>query len=240
MRKSKCLLWSVLMTFLFVMVNAIHGQNLITDYAPHTKVGQEPPLWLKNKVTPVQYDSLVAFSKFFAVNYNYFKQRNLTQKDIQVFVNRTGQLLKDKELLQQIRQKGGEACKYSMDLRPETLHPFAVSADKDGAGRKYIIYSEIDGYDAHAMLTAKASADGSTSLSHLNIVPYSLSGLKVVLSNMHIHEAGSKSAESAQQIGFDDKGRSKVYEVSGLLKVEDAMGNVHTQLIDKTIRLMAE
>ena len=57
---------------------------------------------------------------------------------------------------------------------------------------------------------------------------------------MLIHEAGSKSAESAQQIGFDDKGRSKVYEVSGLLKVEDAMGNVHTQLIDKTIRLMAE
>ena len=71
-------------------------------------------------------DRLVAFSKFFAVNYNYFKQRNLTQKDIQVFVNRTGQLLKDKELLQQIRQKGGEACKYSMDLRPETLHPFAI------------------------------------------------------------------------------------------------------------------
>ena len=57
---------------------------------------------------------------------------------------------------------------------------------------------------------------------------------------MLIHEAGSKSAESAQRIGFDDKGRSKVYEVSGLLKVEDAMGNVHTQLIDKTIRLMAE
>ena len=80
------------MTFLFVMVNAIHGQNLITDYALHTTVGQEPPLCLKNKVTPVQSDSLVAFSKLFAVNYNYFKQRNLTQKDIQVFVNRTGQV----------------------------------------------------------------------------------------------------------------------------------------------------
>lgn len=231
------------MAFLLLAVYAAYGQNLITDYAPHTEIGQQPPLWLKNKVTPSQYDSLATFSKYFSVNYDYFKQRNLTQSDIHAFVNRTGLLLKNKNLLKQIAQKGGDACKFSMAIKPESLHPFAVCGDKHDTGKsvQYIIYSEIDGYDAHVMLIAKETkVDGLAKLSELKMNPYSLSGLKVALSNMRIHEAGSKSPENVQEIAFDGKGQSKVYEISGLLKVEDAMGNIHTQLIDKSIQLVTE
>lgn len=41
-----------MMAMLLMVAGLTYGQNIIRDYAPHTKRGELPPAWIKNKVTP--------------------------------------------------------------------------------------------------------------------------------------------------------------------------------------------
>ena len=211
------------------------SQNIIKDYAPHTKRGELPPAWLRNKVTESQYDSLATLSKHYAVNYNYFKRRNLTKEDIQRYVGRTKVMLSDKQL-RTLKEQGKDTCTFDVYSATVAVHPFALPSTETGTANdvKFIVYSEIDGYDAHVMLEAKQSktADGKTVFSEMRLIPYSLSGLKTELVGTTLHCLES-TANEVRQCTLNKAGESPTYRVLGLLKVEDAMGYIHTELINK-------
>lgn len=231
------------MSVLLFVAGMVSGQNIMEVYAPHSKRGDLPPEWLKNKVTPAQYDSLAVFSKYFSVDYDYFKRRDLSRKDIDAFMRRTGQLLSDKDFLDKTVNCRKDTCKYDMVARPEMISPYTCSkggnCPEDEV--KYIIYSEIDGYDAHVMLTARMrrTTEGVVTMSDVQVVPFSVSGLKVSLKAMTVRDS-KNPAGMIRDVSFDAEGLSPVYMVVGLLTVEDAMGFVHTKLVNKTIRLKTE
>ena len=60
-----------MMAMLLMVAGLTYGQNIIRDYAPHTKRGELPPAWIKNKVTPAQYDSLARVSKYYCANSSF-------------------------------------------------------------------------------------------------------------------------------------------------------------------------
>ena len=77
---------TILISMLLMALCWAYGQNHVPGYMPHTKRGELPPAWIKNKVTDAQYDSLAMLSKYYWVNYDYFKQRNLTKERISTYV----------------------------------------------------------------------------------------------------------------------------------------------------------
>lgn len=91
----KCLMTGIL---LMVACLAFGQTPKVLVYNPYTKKGDLPPEWLKNKVTQQQYDSLARLSQHYAVSYDHFKARGLTQDDIRRYVKRTEVLLSEEQL----------------------------------------------------------------------------------------------------------------------------------------------
>lgn len=224
----------ILLTIVSLMlVSFAFGQNIIKDYAPHTKLGELPPAWLKNKVTDAQYDSLARFSKYYAVNYDYFKQRHLTKDDIRSYVKRTEVALTEKAL-KQLAARPNDTCYYDKYRFPVPVKPFMQNTETDGTKTaRYIVYSEIDGYDAHLTLDVKLRTDenGIVEFYDAKLQPYSLSGLKVEF-NGRLTYMPPEGRFLVEQDKFDKDGRTPDFGICGLLKVEDAMGYVHTELVD--------
>ena len=178
---------TILISMLLMALCWAYGQNHVPGYMPHTKRGELPPAWIKNKVTDAQYDSLAMLSKYYWVNYDYFKQRNLTKERISTYVSGIKRLLSE-ENLKQIKQLKDAPNYY--DSYPETafLKPFMVLPNADGSKQmKYIVYSEIDGYDAHVMVEVRVNKNknGNIVFSNFRLIPYSVSGLKVEIDNMN-------------------------------------------------------
>lgn len=53
---------TILISMLLMALCWAYGQNHVPGYMPHTKRGELPPAWIKNKVTDAQYDSLAMLS----------------------------------------------------------------------------------------------------------------------------------------------------------------------------------
>ncbi len=231
----------IFMTALLLLaVSFAFGQNMVKDYAPHTKRGELPPVWLKNKVTEAQYDSLARLSKYYAVNYDYFKLRNLTKDDIRFYVKRTEAVLNEKSL-KELAMHPNDTCCYDRYRYPVPVKPFKTVVEADGSRTvRYIVYSEIDGYDAHVALDVKISTteNGNLVFKDIKLLPYSLSGLKVKFEgNIRYLSAPKKGMFFVEQGEFDKEGKTPDYRIGGLLKVEDAMGYMHTELVEKHIFL---
>ena len=47
---------TILISMLLMALCWAYGQNHVPGYMPHTKRGELPPAWIKNKVTDAQYD----------------------------------------------------------------------------------------------------------------------------------------------------------------------------------------
>lgn len=232
----------MMLCMLLVTACMAYGQNIIDDYAPHSKRGELPPAWLKNKVTQSQYDSLALLSKYYAVNYDFFKRRTLTKADINLYVSRIKELLSEKQL-KRLKQHGNDTCYFDTYRSPENLKPFMMSANADGSKKmKYIAYSEIDGYDAHVMIEVKVSKDknGDPVFSRFKMVPYSLSGLKVELEGMSLRSDGRRSLSITANGVYNKQSLMSEFSICGLLKFEDAMGNRHTELVQRSFYLVTE
>ncbi len=224
---------------LFVGVGTgIFAQSTVNTASTKPKLGDKPPLWVKNKVNEAQYDSLATFAKYYIVDYDYFKRRDLTRKDIAFFVARTAEIIKWKKTSSKLPP--GVASGFHVYELPRKIKPFGMTP-KDAEGQvQFIVYSEIDGWDAHVMLKAKmdTTADGGKRLSELSVVPYSVSGLKVVIESIDFFQ--QKNHLKVDSIDLDDKGESPVYILRGKMKVEDAMGYWHTEPFDTSVILTVE
>lgn len=234
---------TMMMGMLLMAVCWAYGQNIIRKYAPHTKRGELPPAWIKNKVTDAQYDSLAMLSKYYWVNYDYFKQRDLTKERISIYVSGIKRLLSE-ENLKQIKQLPKDAPNY-YDYYPGSvlLKPFMVLPNADGSKQmKYIVYSEIDGYDAHVMVEARVNknTNGNIVFSKLKLVPYSVSGLKVEIDNMDFKSESRPSYHIVYDGVYDTRSLMSEFKICGLLKFEDAMGYHHTELVQQSFYLLTE
>lgn len=220
-----------------MMACTAFGQNIIKDYAQLTKQGEMPPAWLKNKLTQAQYDSLVPLSKYYAVSYNHFKQRNLSRQQIQRYVMIMAKAL-DAKSLKNLEQKT-DTTMFTIVPGTVAVHPLALATADSTADARYIVFSDMDGYDAHVMLEVKklrTKADGTTLLG-MKLIPYSLSGLKVELVEMKLQSTVKSASEKGVRIESDSKNLSSPYDVFGLLRFEDGMGYVHTVLVNQRFYL---
>lgn len=225
------------MCMTIMMACTAFGQNDVRDLAPLTKRGEMPPAWLRNKLTQAQYDSVARLSKYYAVNYNHFKQRNLTQQDIQRYVKIMGRDL-DAETLKRLEPRT-DTCMYNISLKAKVAHPFTPATVDNDDYIHYIVYSEIDGYDAHIMLEVKKSQmeSGNADVSQMRLAPYSLSGLKVELMYMHIKSLAGNGLKPAAEPATDSTITTTPYQLSGAFCYEDAMGNVHKEFVDRVFFL---
>lgn len=231
-----------MMAMLLMVAGLTYGQNIIRDYAPHTKRGELPPAWIKNKVTPAQYDSLARVSKYYWVNYDYFKRRDLTKDDIRDYVRHAGTMLSEKRL-QRLKKAPTDTCYYDVYHGAEYLKPFMTTTTANGDKElKFIVYSEVDGYDAHVMVEVRVQhgKNGSPVFSGIQAVPYSISGLKVELEDMDIHTTPRASSFVTSNGVYDTSTVMPEFGICGLLKFEDAKGYRHTELVNKRFCLSVE
>ena len=102
-------------------------------------------------------------------------------------------LLSEAQLKNTTGGSGPEECRKKGITQPDTCHfkvqPLPVGVEplmqaKNDEGDevvRYILYSDIDGYDAHVMVEVKLSKDdkGNTQFVVSRLLPYSVSGLRV-------------------------------------------------------------
>ena len=120
-----------MLVMLFAACNLSAQYTIRIDPGQQGKRGALPPVWLKNKLTDGQYDSLAMLAKHYAVDYSFFKQRNLDEKRIQKYFTRVGKILKDRGRLARadatpIRDKIAISCML------REIHEFSSHAIRHG------------------------------------------------------------------------------------------------------------
>lgn len=238
---------TTMLVMLFAACNLSAQYTIRIDPNQQDTRGALPPVWLKNKLTDGQYDSLALLAKHYTVDYSFFKQRNLDEKRIQKYFTRVGKILKDRGRLAK-----ADANPYSTygssGGQLETLKPVTVYFDRVVSTSKvmlpreamFVLYSSLDGYDAHVRLDAefkRYSEPGVCYSSKLLLTPYSVSGLKVELAHQELLDANEKPVD---QLYIGQDGKSPLYFLKGTLRFEDAMGNKFTDTIYKSFYLYIE
>lgn len=233
----KCLMTGIL---LMVACLAFGQTPKVLVYNPYTKKGDLPPEWLKNKVTQQQYDSLARLSQHYAVSYDHFKARGLTQDDIRRYVKRTEVLLSEAQLKNTTGGSGPEEWRKKGITQPDTCHfkvqPLPVGVEplmqaKNDEGDevvRYILYSDIDGYDTHVMVEVKLSKDdkGNTQFVVSRLLPYSVSGLRVE-NRATLRRSDGVAMREVSSGTFDAGGCTPVYFLQGFFGFDDAKGYKH-------------
>ena len=126
-----------------------HGGTVTADR--YNLRGNMPPTWLHNKVTPEQYDTLAMLNMIASVNYDLLKGYNTQVPNaIDRFMNDTAFNKRTDNVF--------KATAYS--LTPKLISWQNLS--KTTAEARYLLYSSIDGYDAHVVLTATLHKDKKT------------------------------------------------------------------------------
>lgn len=93
---------------------------------------------------------------------------------------------------------------------------------------RYILYSDIDGYDAHVMVEVKLSKDdkGNTQFVVSRLLPYSVSGLRVE-NRATLRRSDGVAMREVSSGTFDAGGCTPVYFLQGFFNFDDAKGYKH-------------
>ena len=130
-----------MLVMLFAACNLSAQYTIRIDPGQQGKRGALPPVWLKNKLTDGQYDSLAMLAKHYAVDYSFFKQRKLDEKRIQKYFTRVGKILKDRGRL--ARADADPSSSYgSSGGQLEMLKPVTVYFDRVTSTSKVMLPRE--------------------------------------------------------------------------------------------------
>lgn len=93
---------------------------------------------------------------------------------------------------------------------------------------RYILYSDIDGYDAHVMVEVKLSKDdkGNTQFVVSRLLPYSVSGLRVE-NRATLRRSDGVAMREVSSGTFDAGDCTPVYFLQGFFNFDDAKGYKH-------------
>lgn len=227
--------------FAFAIYGNVVCAQSFTDFG-NVPLGETPPAWLKNKVNEAQYDTLVMMSKRFGMNYYFLKKRNLTPQDVRRYMDGVKRTLDHEK---EMKEKYGTApiSFGGVADNPVTIKPLSITKSHEGGviDAKFVLYSEIDGYDAHVLLTAKfhywLAGHGMYYTDSFSIEGYSLSSLPVKVEYKLEDQPDHRDVKT---ISLTTEGYSPVYNIRGTLSYEDAMGNKYNEPFARQFNLEIE
>ena len=196
--------------------------------------GQLPPAWVKNKVTPEQYDSLALLNMLATVDYSWLKGYDVTAGDVRQMMSAVRRAIHRF----MADDKGTEVRIFSYSDGGEThVAPVQQTAAKSMVAVRYVLYSSVDGYDAHVVLTANLRRDAKNrcyTADSYELTGYSLGGATVA-AQIELHSADTGEKVGQIVIGADDV--SPRYSLMGRITYTDPLGRKHQECIGKTLIL---
>lgn len=211
-----------------------HSSSLTADR--YNLRGNMPPAWLHNKVTAEQYDTLALLNMIASVNYDLLKGHNTDKYTVDA-------------VMQQVH-KAIDRFTNDTDFNKRTdnflsgsgytLTPKIISwqeRPKSTVEVRCLLYSSIDGYDAHVVLTATLHKDkktGAYTSSRYKVEGYSMGGAKVdCQAKLYDHPTD----QECQQVTF---GKGKIASnllIMGNITFTDPLGNKHQEQINNNLTL---
>lgn len=140
------------------------------------------PEWVKNRTTPEEYALIQEMSQYYRLDCSFLKSRDLTdkvRKEIfdaykeEIELARKGQV--------KLPDEPDRCYGFVGKLRPDSLRAYD---EQPAVVKKYLIYSDINGYDAHVELSVAYTRNVKTGDIHLlgrELKAVSFSGLEVRL-----------------------------------------------------------
>ena len=165
--------------FLFCFVAAIHAQKENTVTYPSYEECGVIPEWVKEVTTPEEYKIWETLSQYYKIDYSELKKRNWTDEERKEEYARLRAMC---ESLKQYDTKKWSGSRF--------VFPYGVLATSEAYSTtplrcmesRYIIYSSLDGYDAHVVLDVVYTINPQTKqprIIHHEIKAVSFSGLEV-------------------------------------------------------------
>jgi len=211
-----------------------HGGTVTADR--YNLRGNMPPTWLHNKVTPEQYDTLAMLNMIASVNYDLLKGYNTDKRDIDTIMAQVPKAI-DRFMNDTAFNKRTDnvfkATAYS--LTPKLISWQNLS--KTTAEARYLLYSSIDGYDAHVVLTATLHKDkktGSYTSSQYRIEGYSMGGAKVDC-QLTVTDLRAHASDECKQISIGKGQTASSIIITGSIAFTDPLGNKHHEPIDRNL-----
>ncbi len=211
-----------------------HGGNVTADR--YNLRGNMPPAWLRNKVTTEQYDTLTMLNMIASVNYDLFKGYNTDKRDIDTIMAQVPKAI-DRFMNDTAFNKRTDnifrAAVYS--LTPKLISWQNVS--KTTAEARYLLYSSMDGYDAHVVLTGTLHKDkktGSYTSSQYKIEGYSMGGAKVDC-HLTVIDLRTRASDECKQITIGKGKAASSITITGSIDFTDPLGNKHHEPIDRNL-----
>lgn len=198
--------------------------------------GQLPPAWVKNKVTPEQYDTLAMLNMMAIVGYNPLKGYITSSAEVRSYMAAAGKALRrfmaDEEGVKL------RIFEFYMGNVP-IVSPIRWKATRQAIEAQYVLYSSKDGYDAHVLLTITLHRDNKTKnyvVDSYQLSGYSLGGAKVEaqlelsVASISIEKKGEGSVVGSNPMSAD-------YLVSGLISFTDPLGCKHQEQVGQNLKL---
>ena len=195
-----------------------------------------PPAWLHNKVTPEQYDTLALLNMIASVNYDLLKGYNTDKRDIDAVMAQVHKAIdrftNDKDF--------NKRTDNFLSSSGYTLTQKIISwqeRPKSTIEARCLLYSSIDGYDAHVVLTATLHKDkktGTYTSSQYKVESYSLGGAKV---ECQVKLYDHPTNQECQQVTFGKGKTASKLLITGSITFTDPLGNKHREPINNNLTL---
>lgn len=195
--------------------------------------GKMPPRWLLNKVTPAQYDTLVALNRLCMVDYSMLKGYKVTPQMVEKVMGQARKYIREA----MDRHDGVVPRVGWTTLVTKTLTTWSDKTEKGTRTVEYLVGSSADGYDVHLLLRATLQRDRQTggyrSVAY-ELVPYSVQGMPVDVKSPRVYAGGTTPAA---QLEWGKDGKSPYYAVNATLDFTDPLGAKHREQINVSVAL---
>lgn len=195
--------------------------------------GKMPPRWLLNKVTPAQYDTLVALNRLCTVDYSMLKGYKVTPQMVEKVMGQARKYIREA----MDRHDGVVPRVGWTALVTKTLTTWSDKTEKGTRTVEYLVGSSADGYDVHLLLRATLQRDRQTggyrSVAY-ELVPYSVQGMPVEVKSPRVYAGGTAPVA---QLEWGKDGKSPYYAVNATLDFTDPLGAKHREQINVSVAL---
>ena len=213
----------------------VYGNGNGANAGTYNKQGKMPPKWLKNKVSAAQYDTLVILNMLADVDYTGFKGCGKGQSCIAAEMATVQKAI---NAFMESPSEGGKRHYGNSGYIKKGIKPCKQQVVKNGYQADYVVYSSVDGYDAHFILSAlfiKDKKKGSYTASTPRVAAYSLGGYSL---DAVAKLSAADQTDPVTTMTIDANGESADYTLNGELKFEDPLGNKHKEHVNLTFRLL--
>lgn len=195
-----------------------------------TKRGELPPVWILNKVTPEQYDTLAILNRLTDVDYSPLKSKYFGKKQITGFMPSVREYI-----VKAMRGNAATPAGVMFFLADNFAYllPDKKVSEKNAIKTETTVFSSSDGYDAHVRLEAdfvRDRSNGTYTARNFRVIGYSVSRLHMVTS-VKLTELTAEGEKEITSITTDKKGVTPSLLLSGTVTFTDPLGNKHEEQV---------